>query len=141
MKRKKTQKSNYDRPATVIGKDTLLETGRLESKQSVQVNGKIISNMEVLGSLVIGQLGLVEGDINATFILIAGKVVGNITVGEQIHLTKTAVVIGNIDCQSIIIDDGAKIKGSLSMRDEVIEDESKETKNMTSDKGKNKIKR
>lgn len=141
MKRKKTQKSNYDRPATVIGKDTLLETGRLESKQSVQVNGKIISNMEVLGSLVIGQLGLVEGDINATFILIAGKVVGNITVGEQIHLTKTAVVIGNIDCQSIIIDDGAKIKGSLSMRDEVIEDDSKETKNMTSDKGKNKIKR
>lgn len=115
--RKKTQKSNYDRPTTVIGKDTLIETGKIESKQSVQVNGRIVADMEIVASLVVGQVGHVEGDIHAAFVLVAGKVVGNIHVSEQIHLTKSAVVVGDIDCQSIVIDDGAKIEGSFHMRE------------------------
>lgn len=126
MMRKKSQKANYDRPTTVIGKDTVIETGRMESKQSVQVNGKVLGDMEVQASLVVGQIGLVEGDIQAAFVLVAGRIVGNITVSQQIHLTKTAVVVGDIECQSIVIDDGAKIEGSFHMRDAVKEESSEE---------------
>lgn len=126
MMRKKSQKANYDRPTTVIGKDTVIETGRMESKQSVQVNGKVLGDMDVQASLVVGQIGLVEGDIQAAFVLVAGRIVGNITVSQQIHLTKTAVVVGDIECQSIVIDDGAKIEGSFHMRDAVVEEKSED---------------
>lgn len=112
-------KANYDRPTTVIGKDTVIESGTLASQASVQVNGKVMSDIKIDASLVIGQNGLVEGNITAGFVLVAGKVVGNIEVMNQIHLTKTAVVIGDIVCQSIVIDNGAKMEGNFSMREEI----------------------
>lgn len=119
----KKEKANYDRPTTVIGKDTVIETGTIESKASIQVNGKVVSDMKVDASLVVGQKGLVEGTITAGFVLVAGKIVGNVEVLNQIHLTKTAVVVGDIVCQSIVIDDGAKIDGNFAMRDLEVEGE------------------
>lgn len=115
---KKNTKANYDRPTTIIGKDTLIESGVLNSAQSVQVNGRVLADMNIEASLVVGQKGHVEGDIHAAFVLVAGEVVGNIEVTNQIHLMKTAVVVGDILCQSIVIDDGAKIEGSFRMRTE-----------------------
>jgi len=123
----KKEKANYDRPTTVIGKDTVIETGTIESKASIQVNGKVVSDMKVDASLVVGQKGLVEGSITAGFVLVAGKIVGNVEVLNQIHLTKTAVVIGDIVCQSIVIDDGAKIDGKFAMRDLEVGDEVTQT--------------
>lgn len=116
--RKRNHKANYDRPTTVIGKDTVLESGRIESKSSVQVNGKVIADMNIEASLVVGQKGIVEGEITAGFVLVAGRIVGNLNVHHQIHLTKTAVIVGDIVCQSIVIDDGAKIEGNFSMSHE-----------------------
>jgi len=113
---KKNKQANYDRPTTVIGRDTSIETGTLESEKSVQVNGRIMGNIDVKESLVVGEEGYVEGEIRARFVLVAGKVVGNIQVSQQIHLTETARVIGDIECESIIIDDGAKIEGNFSMQ-------------------------
>lgn len=112
-------KANYDRPTTVIGKDTVIESGIVASQASVQVNGKVIADMRVDTSLVVGQKGLVEGDITASFILVAGRIVGNVEAINQIHLTKTAVVVGDIICQSIVIDDGARIEGNFSTREEM----------------------
>lgn len=112
----KKQKANYDRPTTVIGKDTAIESGKIESKQSIQVNGRVTCDLEISASLVVGQTGHVEGDVTAAFVLVAGRVVGNINVLEQIHLTKSAVVVGDIECKSIVIDDGAKIEGSFHMK-------------------------
>ena len=119
-------KANYDRPTTVIGKDTVIESGTLASQASVQVNGKVISDMRIDTSLVVGQKGLVEGDITAGFVLVAGRIVGNVEVINQIHLTKTAVVVGDIICQSIVIDNGARIEGNFSMREEMEAEESVE---------------
>ncbi len=115
----KKDKANYDRPTTIIGKDTVLKSGQLESKASVQVNGTVIADMNIATSLVIGQKGLVEGNVTASFVLVAGKIIGDVNVINQIHLTKTAVIVGNITCQSIVIDEGAKIDGNFSMRDQM----------------------
>lgn len=117
------EKANYDRPTTVIGKETAIESGTIESKASIQVNGRVQSDVVVESSVVVGQSGLIEGDITAGFVLVAGKIVGNIEVLNQIHLTKTAIVIGDIVCQSIVIDDGAKIEGQFSMREPVTSEE------------------
>lgn len=115
----KKEKANYDRPTTVIGKEAVIQSGTVESRSSIQVNGTVRADMVVETSLVVGQKGTVEGNINAGFVLIAGRVEGNIDVENQIHLTKTAVIIGDIVCKSIVIDDGAQIQGNFSMREAV----------------------
>lgn len=116
MLKKKAEKANYNRPKTLVGESTTIKTGTFESEKSVQVNGKVIANMIIKESLVVGEEGFIEGEIKADFVLVAGKVVGNIYVAKQIHLVKTASIVGDIDCPSIIIDDGAKIEGKFHMK-------------------------
>jgi len=109
------KKPNYERPTTVIGKDTLLTTAMLESKSSVQINGVLTGDANVDSSLVIGQEGKVNGNITASFILVAGTIEGNVNATEQLHVTKSAVINGDILCGSIIIDDGAMLNGNCKM--------------------------
>lgn len=110
-----SKKPNYERPATVIGKDTTLETAKLQSKSSVQVNGKMIGDLEVEASIVVGEEGSVTGNVSSSFLLIAGTILGNVTVSQQIHMTKTASIQGDVTCGSIIVDEGAVINGNCTM--------------------------
>lgn len=109
------KKPNYEKTDTVISKDTIIETTKLKSETSVQVNGKIIGDVEVKASLVIGQTGKVEGNIRTTFLLVSGMIDGNVDVVEQVQLTKNGVINGNIVCKSIVIDEGAVINGNCQM--------------------------
>lgn len=110
------KKPDYERPSTVIGKDTTIETSKLRSKSSVQINGILQGDAEVEASLVVGQGGKVVGNITAAFVLVAGTIEGNVNAKEQLHVTKTAIINGDIVCGSIIIDDGAVLNGSCKMQ-------------------------
>lgn len=110
------KKANYEKPGTLIGKDTVLETTLLKSKESVQINGVVNGDVQVEGSVVIGQNGSVKGNVSASFILVAGKIEGNCRIVNQIHATKSAVIDGDISCSSIVIDDGAQINGRCEMK-------------------------
>ncbi len=113
---KANKKPNYERPATVIGKDSVIEMGSLKSKSSVQINGVLQGDAAVDASLVIGQGGKVSGNVKASFILVAGLIEGNVTAIEQIHITKTGVINGDVECGSIVIDDGAVLNGGCKMK-------------------------
>ncbi len=113
---KANKKPNYERPATVIGKDAIIEMGNLKSKSSVQINGVLQGDATVDASLVVGQGGKLSGNAKASFILVAGLIEGNVTATEQLHLTKTGVINGDVECDSIIIDDGAVLNGGCKMK-------------------------
>lgn len=110
------KKANYEKPGTLIGKDTVLETSLLKSKESIQINGIVKGDIQVEGSVVVGQNGQVTGNIYASFILVAGRIDGNCQIENQIHATKTAVIHGDIRCSSIVIDDGAQLNGKCDMK-------------------------
>ena len=120
MIRNNSKKADYERPSTVIGKDTIIETATLKSKSSVQINGVLQGDTDVEASLVVGQGGKVVGNIVATFVLAAGEIVGNIHAKEQLHVTKTAVISGDITCGSVIIDDGAILNGTCKMQNTTV---------------------
>lgn len=109
------KKPDYEKPATVIGSDTVIETTKLASKSSVQVNGVLKGDALVEASVVVGQGGQVQGNISAAFVLVAGTIAGNVEASEQLHVTKTAVINGDVACASMIIDDGAVLNGTCKM--------------------------
>lgn len=113
---KTSKKPNYERPATVIGKDSVIEMGNLKSKSSVQINGVLQGDASVDASLVVGQGGKVSGNVKASFILVAGLIEGNVVAVEQLHLTKSGIINGDVECGSIVIDDGAVMNGSCKMK-------------------------
>ncbi len=112
-----SKKPNYERPATLIGKDTVIDSSLMKSKSSVQVNGVLNGNIECEASVVVGQTGKVVGNVKAAFLLVAGTIEGQVDVTHQLHVNKTARILGDIHCGSIIIDDGAILNGSFTMTD------------------------
>ncbi len=113
----KKVKAGYDRPTTVICKDTKIETTKLTSTSNVQISGQFFGDIDISASLVVGESGYVKGNIKAEFILLAGQVKGNIEVAHQLHITQTARVEGDVVASTMIIDEGAQIEGGIKMRD------------------------
>ncbi|GKX32116.1 hypothetical protein SH1V18_45960 [Vallitalea longa] len=112
---KQKKKATYDKPSTIIGKDTTLETSIMKSKNTVQINGKFYGDMEIESSVAIGETGYIKGNVAADFLLVAGKIDGNVNIAGQLHLTKSAMITGDIKTASIIIDEGAHIQGNCNM--------------------------
>jgi len=109
---KKKQNTNYDRMNTLIGRDVVIEGGSLTSTETVRIDGTYIGQISCQGNLLIGETGLIKGDIIAQNILVNGKIEGNISASEEVHLATTCEVIGDISYANFIVDEGAKFTGN-----------------------------
>jgi cytoskeletal protein CcmA (bactofilin family) len=103
--------NDLDSPSTVIGKGVYLEAARMSGQESVRIDGIFKGNIEIDGSLVLGDSGSVTGDVRANYFLVAGEVAGNISCETQLHFASTSKVFGDVQASSLIVDEGAQVKG------------------------------
>ena len=101
---------------TVIGTDTVIQ-GTVSSKGSLRVDGKIEGGITDADSVVIGETGDVQGDVNARSVVIGGKVIGNIT-ATNIEILSEAAIHGDIKTAALAISDGASFEGNCTMTKE-----------------------
>ncbi|MCL2839735.1 MAG: polymer-forming cytoskeletal protein [Defluviitaleaceae bacterium] len=106
---------DLDTPNTVIGKGMYLESARLSGHESVRIDGIYKGQIDIEGSLVLGDEGSVTGDIRANYFLVAGEVVGNIYCTSQLHFASTAKVFGDVQSPSLIVDEGAQVSGKYTI--------------------------
>jgi cytoskeletal protein CcmA (bactofilin family) len=66
-------------------------------------------------TLIIGEQGMVEATVQATAVVVRGKVIGNVTASESVELKKTARVTGDIEAPRIVIEPGAVLDGRCRM--------------------------
>lgn len=108
---KKTVAPQVEVPGTVIGKGITLETALLTGKESVRIDGILLGDVDLDGSLILGETGCIEGKVHAKYIIIAGLVRGNIECDTVLHVSPTARVNGDIRANSIIVDEGGQLNG------------------------------
>lgn len=108
-------------------------SGDLNATSSLRIDGEVVGNVNCNGKLVLGQEGVVRGDINATEVELDGRVEGYIKAEELLILHQTASVKGDIDTGRIIIEDGAQVEGNIQTGDV-----SKKSKRLI-EKKKNKV--
>ena len=108
---KKTAVQEANAPNTVIGEGMYLEAVRMTGQESVRIDGVYKGAIEIDGSLVLGDTGSVTGDVEASYFLVAGEMMGNIKCHTQLHFASTARVNGDIDAQSLIVDEGSQVTG------------------------------
>ena len=101
---------------TVIGGETLVQ-GTISSKGSLRIDGKVEGGITEADSLVIGESGDIQGDINAKSIVIGGKVIGNIT-ASTIEILTAASIHGDIKTGALAISEGANFEGNCTMTKE-----------------------
>ena len=98
----------------IIGYGTDIK-GNVHTSGDIRVDGKIVGDFSSKQKLIIGQSGIIEGNISCRDCDISGKVVGNIIVNECIALKSTADILGDISTRSLMIEMGAQLSGICKM--------------------------
>jgi len=111
---KKNTPVNLDRIDTLIGKNTGIE-GALIAEGTVRIDGKVKGDVTLSGNLIVGEEGSIKGNVKADSIILSGIIEGNVNAANQLHLTPTSRLIGDIDVRNIVIDEGAVFRGSCKM--------------------------
>ena len=113
MARSRTTDEFTKPTSTIIGRGFTIETARFtcEDSESMRVDGTILGDIEVKDVVNVSDTGVVDGNIIAGFVRIAGRVTGNIHCNNALHLTSTANVLGDVNAASLIIDGGAVLLG------------------------------
>lgn len=77
------------------------------------INGSIFSN----DTVIISEGAVVNADINANIIIIAGTVKGNIKASSRVEIIKPARFEGTVTAPSLIVEEGVIFHGTTKMRE------------------------
>lgn len=99
---------------TFLGLDTLAE-GKLTFDGTLRIDGHYKGEIVSSGNLVVGEEGLIEADIQVSYIVIQGEIHGNILAEQRVDIRSSAKVFGNIEAPTVIIDEGAIFEGQTKM--------------------------
>ncbi len=99
---------------TIIGNNSKIE-GVLSASESTRIDGLLEGKIVSESSVIVGESGIVSGDITAIEILVAGTVYGNLIAKDRIEMTSTGRVLGDLITKTLVIDEGASFKGNCTM--------------------------
>jgi excisionase family DNA binding protein len=91
--------------------------GTLSFKEPVdlRINGLFAGKLDVRGSLTIGSKASVEADVTGDYVVIAGKVKGNVHATRLLTLMPTASLLGDIHAPKLNVVEGAIFQGVCHM--------------------------
>jgi cytoskeletal protein CcmA (bactofilin family) len=101
----------------VLGQSLTIR-GDLSATGGFRIDGTIEGNVESKAAIVIGESGVVRGDVRGTDIVVAGQVVGNITCTGHLEILAKGRVEGDIDAKSVRIETGGSFRGMSRMGDD-----------------------
>jgi len=89
--------------------------GKLSFKDTVRIDGRFRGEIASENTLIVGESGEIEATIHSKAVSISGTVVGDVVATSKVVLHKTGRVDGNIQTDSIVVEEGAVINGQLKM--------------------------
>ena len=91
-------------------------SGEVTGNEDLSIEGKVEGTVNLRNNVVtVGHSGEVRANITASTVNISGRVAGDIVGIEQVVLTKSAWVRGNIIAPRVNLENGSKFKGSIDM--------------------------
>ncbi|MDG1437595.1 MAG: polymer-forming cytoskeletal protein [Emcibacteraceae bacterium] len=103
--------TNSNSVPSIISSDVVIK-GNVSTAGEIQLDGTIEGDVKSK-NVTVGEHGIVKGKIDADDVIVKGTVQGSIK-GRSVRLEKTAKLTGDICHQTLSIEAGAFIEGSLS---------------------------
>ena len=98
-----------------IGKSFVIK-GEVSCDGDLYIDGQVEGSVDPKGNrLTIGPDGRLKANVIASAVVVQGTLEGNIEASERVDLKQSAVVVGDIVTQSISIEPGAQIRGSIEV--------------------------
>jgi cytoskeletal protein CcmA (bactofilin family) len=100
---------------SIVGPSILIQ-GDMTGDEDLIVQGRIEGSISLKKNLVtVGKDGRVNATVNAQIIRVEGTVEGELRGREQVIVTRTGSVSGNIVAPRVTLEDGCRFKGSIDM--------------------------
>ncbi len=102
-------------PESVIDAASVLD-GRLRVGNHLRIEGEAKGEIQCHGTLTIAEGALVDAQVWADNVVVAGTLTGEVTCRHRLEVLPTGRVAGTIITGSIVIQEGGFIEGTLQMR-------------------------
>ncbi len=106
---------------TMIGKGLTFK-GEVTGKGSVRIEGQFFGTLDIGNEAIIGEGGIVEGNIRSKVVSVLGVLKGNVIAQEKIHIDTSGSMIGDIVAPRVIVAEGAVYKGRIDMDPKTLEE-------------------
>jgi len=113
----KTDSVTTSEITTLIGEECLFE-GNITTSASTRIDGKLKGNITGQSSLIIGEDGVVIGEVRSDEVTVYGKVEG-IVESSRLEIKKGGHVSGDIFVHTLTVEDGGLLNGRCTMEKSV----------------------
>lgn len=97
-----------------LGKGTIIK-GDLESYGNIRIEGNVNGNVTTKSKIVLGDSGVIKGNLLAQNAEVSGEIVGNVEVSDLLILKSTSIINGDIFTNKLVVESGAQFNGSCKM--------------------------
>jgi cytoskeletal protein CcmA (bactofilin family) len=94
--------------------------GDIDSTGDIRIDGSLKGNLRTKGKVVVGNTGLIKGEVLCKNSDVEGKIEGKINAQELLSLKATSSILGDISARRLAIEPGAKFTGNCNMSNESV---------------------
>ncbi|MBX7140004.1 MAG: polymer-forming cytoskeletal protein [Chitinophagales bacterium] len=98
----------------IIGAGTVIE-GEIKTDSDIRIDGKVKGTITSKAKIVVGNTGIVDGDLNGDTADVSGKVFGKVEVTDLLFLKSSGYLEGDIITGKLVVEAGARFTGSCKM--------------------------
>lgn len=89
--------------------------GEVTFHDTLRIDGKFEGAIRAGKTLFIGEGADVNAEIDVAVVSVSGRLRGNVRASERIELHQTAKVECNLDCNVLVVEEGALFEGQCAM--------------------------
>src|SRR3954468_4973459 len=89
--------------------------GNLRFSGELTFEGKLEGEINSDGTLQLGDSAVVNGNINASTVIVRGKITGNITAKDKIELKAKTELFGDVKSSKLVIEEGVTFVGKTEV--------------------------
>ncbi len=98
----------------IIQKGTEI-TGNITCSGDIRIDGALNGTLVSQGKLVVGNSGVIEGEVKCKNADVSGSINAKIYVEELLQLNSTSNIVGEINTKKLSIEPGANFSGTCNM--------------------------
>ncbi len=96
--------------------------GEIKSDSNIRIDGRVKGTVNARGRVIVGQTGVIEGEVICQSSDIEGTVIGKVNCQDLLSLKATAKLQGDINTKKLAIEPGAVFTGNCSMSGGVVKE-------------------
>lgn len=91
--------------------------GDLTCESDIRIDGKLVGSLKCEGKLIIGESGIIEGDVHCENAVIQGSFQGQLVVANTLDVKESGKINGEIKTEKLIVEAGAVFNVRCQMGD------------------------